>query len=464
GLLLAQAVERGDLSLDDTVGKLLQGKITLVSPRVANITLRQLITHSACLPRQFGVLRGAQAVETQLRTANRLDLMLGLAQQQIDSQPPCLARYSNFGIAVVGELLSERYGKPWDVLVADQITRPLGMVDTVLERQGQIDRLVPAYSGEASAEPWPMVAFAGVGGLLSTAADLVTFGRALLAGRNGPLGAAAERMLTPLGIYEGREIGYAIFIHGPAQRRTYSHDGLTGGFRAVLLMAPDSGEVTAALVSNRQAPLGQMAQAWWAQRYPVEHQPVAMDPATLPAVAGSYATTSELQLWIVVQGQTVYARSRGNVFRAYVPVATDRFTRPAGGARIVFQRDAAGAVAGLTLEQSGNRFVMHKAGPLPPTEILPDGRAQDYVGRYRVTPPTGPAVVFDVREEEGQLLVRSSRFPWEPVLPLAGQADRFHYDTAAAQLQFERDADGRVVALVLHQRGALRAGRVAAGS
>ena len=93
-------------------------------------------------------------------------------------------------------------------------------------------------------------------------------------------------------------------------------------------------------------------------------------------------------------------------------------------------------------------------------EVLAQGRAQDYVGRYRTAAVDGVAIGFGVRAEAGQLLVRSSRFPWEPVLPLQGQPDRFRYDLPGAELQFERDAQGKVVALVLHQRGVLRASRV----
>ena len=41
GLLLAQAVEAGELRLDDTLGQLLQGKASFEQPQVAAITLRQ---------------------------------------------------------------------------------------------------------------------------------------------------------------------------------------------------------------------------------------------------------------------------------------------------------------------------------------------------------------------------------------------------------------------------------------
>jgi hypothetical protein len=40
-----------------------------------------------------------------------------LASLKIAQAAPCEARYSNFGFGVLGELLAERYGKPWAELV-----------------------------------------------------------------------------------------------------------------------------------------------------------------------------------------------------------------------------------------------------------------------------------------------------------------------------------------------------------
>ena len=454
GLLLAQAVERGELSLDDTLGQLLRGTVDFASDRVAAISLRQLVTHSSCLPRQFG---NGRDFEAQIRDADRVDLLLALERQQIDLAAPCPALYSNYGIAVLAEMLVRRYDKPWELLVSERITEPLAMRDTLVQLGNQADRLVPALSGRSSVSPWTMKAFAGAGGLRSSAQDMVMFGRALLQGRAGPLGPAAERMLTPLGSYEGREIGYAVFIHGPPERRTYSHDGLTGGYRALLTMSPDNGEVMVALVSNRQAPLSAMAQAWWGKRYPVSDRAIDLPPSALAPLAGVYRADSGLALTVTLDDGRLYLRSRGGVFRAYIAVAPDSFTRPAGGARIDFEREGT-RVTGLALEQAGNRFkATRTAQPAPAQVVLRADAAQAFVGRFVVANASGPKIEFDVRDEHGQLMVRSTRFPWDPVIPVPGEVDRFRYDNPDAELQFERDAAGRVVALVLHQRGQLRA-------
>lgn len=461
GLLLAQAVERGDLALGDTLGQRLQGKVAFASPAVAAITLEQLVTHRACLPRQFGAVRGNAAVVGQLRQADRAALWAALAVQTLARSAPCDPVYSNYGMAVLGELLAEHYGRPWSVLVREQITVPLGMADTHQHLESRLHRLVPAFDGRQPAQAWEMQAFAGAGGLRSSAQDLVRFGRAIVLGRDGPLGAAAVRLVTPLAAFRGGQIGYAVFVDGPPERRTWSHDGLTGGYRAQLRMHPDSGEVLAALVANRQAPLPQLNAQLGAARYPVRAQPVTLDAAVLPQYAGVFRIDPELALVCVVQDGVLHVRSTGSVFRAYVPVAPDVFARPAGGAELRFVRRD-GAVVALELAQYGRlTSATRSTDPVPERPVLAAGAAAVFVGHYAVARLFRAPIAFDVRDLDGQLVVRSSAFASQPVFPMAGRADRFHYEGVQAELQFERDAAGQVVALVLHENGTLRAVRTA---
>lgn len=459
GLLLAQAVERGELALGDTLGTLLQGKLVIAAPAVATITLEQLVTHRSCLPRQFAGVRIGSAVAEQIRLADRAALWAALADQQLARAGPCDARYSNYGMAVLAEILAERAGKPWSELVRDQIAAPLALHDTLQHLGDKGARLAPAFDGRKPALAWDMNAFAGAGGLRSSATELAQFGRAILQGRQGPFGAAAERLVTPLAPFRGGQIGYGLFIDGPPERRTWSHDGLTGGYRALLTMYPDTGEVLAALVANRQAPLPQLGSRLAAARYPVTDIGVAIEPAALAAYPGVYRVDPELAFVCVVHDGALYVRGTGGVFRAYLPVAPDVFTRPAGGARLVFERRD-GVVVEATLHQSG-RVLSAARTPeeAPQHAVLAQHAARPYVGRYSAARLLRTPIEFDVSELDGQLLVRSSAFAAQPVFPMAGRADRFHYEGGRAELQFERDDSGKLVALVLHENGSLRAVR-----
>ena len=460
GVLLAQAVEKGELSLDDSLGSLLKGKVDFGSSEVAAITLGQLMTHSACLPRQFGELRGGAAVVAQIRGAQRAELWAALASQRLPRKGPCPALYSNYGVAVVGELLSERYGKPWDELVRDNITVPLGMADTVQFLGDKATRFAAGFDGKLPAPAWEMGAFAGAGALRSTVSDLVLFGRAILAGRGGPLGAAVERLVTPLGAYQGGQIGYAIFISGPPSRRTYAHDGLTGGYQALLRMAPDTGEVMAVLVSNVQAPMSRMTLEVAASRYPVSSQAIALEPHKLLEYAGVYRVNAELAFVCAVQDDKLVVRSTRNGFRAYIPVGTDTFTRPAGGAQITFLRQGQGIVS-LRLEQVGNvTNAQRTSEPVPAQALLTPDLARAYAGRYVATRFLKSPIEFDVLVEAGQMLVKGGNFPRVPAFPMPGKPDRFSYESGPAELQFERDASGGATALVLHQNGEIRALKV----
>ena len=300
GLLLAQAVERGEVRLDDNLGTMLQGQAKLPEP-VAAITLKQLVTHSSCLPRMPANFAGDAAPENPYPNYGWDKMLAALAAVKLSTPPPCDAVYSNLGVALLGELLSQRYHRPWDELVRERITDPLGMKDTVRSLGDKAPRLAVPYSGSTAASPWEMQAFAGAGGLRSTAADMLTFGRAILAGKAGPLGAAAERLVTPLGKIDFNDIGFAVQMRGPDSKRTYMHDGGTGGYRTSWLLMPDTNEVAIVMVSNAEAPIGRVTSDIFTSRYPMSSQIVVGDTSRFSDFSGVFRINKNMAFTFVVQ-------------------------------------------------------------------------------------------------------------------------------------------------------------------
>lgn len=448
GLLLAQAVERGDLSLDDTLGRLLQGQAQLSAP-VGAITLRQLVTHSSCLPRMPANFAGDAAPENPYPNYSWDKMLAALMVLKLRAGAPCDAVYSNLGVALLGELLAQRYQKPWDELVRERITAPLGMHDTVRALGDKAPRLAVPYAGAKPASAWEMQAFAGAGGLRSTSADMLIFSRALLEGKTGPLGAAAERLLTPLGKIDFDDIGYAVMMRGPVGKRTYLHGGGTGGYRTQWMIMPDTQEAIIVMASNAAAPIHTVDRDILAARYPLSNQVTTAEPNRLPEYAGVFRLNKALAFTFVVQADTLYGRLSGQPFSALAPTGEDSFTLAAVGAQFSFSRDN-GKVGAVTLTQRGAVVSAPRVDePVPTLALLDTEAAQAYSGRYRASDGTE----FAVRSARGQLSVTVNDQQRLFVFPMSGQADRFLEELTRAVGQFERDANGTVVRLVVHREG-----------
>jgi hypothetical protein len=81
------------------------------------------------------------------------------------------------------------------------------------------------------------------------------------------------------------------------------------------------------------------------------------------------------------------------------------------------------------------------------SSAAPAANLQDYVGSF----PLAPTFVMSVTTDQGRLFVQATGQPQLSLLPVA--ADRFKVKDVDAEVLFERDAAGKVVALILRQNG-----------
>lgn len=255
GLLVAQRVERGELRLDDTLAQSGQGRVPFRYEAASTIRIRHLLTHTSCL-RRWPPTFDAQAMFEQATGYGSARLWDMMGHLVLGRTPPCETRYSNTGYAVLGELMALRAAQPWEALVVEGIAQPLGLTDTRHHLAPvQQARVAPPWQGAMRSRTWDAGVFAPAGGLRSTATDLLVFSQALLQGRTGPLGPAAERLVTDLAAFgdNGTRIGYGVLMRsGP--ERTWLHNGETLAYRAEWVVWPDRGEAVVILASNSAAP------------------------------------------------------------------------------------------------------------------------------------------------------------------------------------------------------------------
>jgi serine-type D-Ala-D-Ala carboxypeptidase/endopeptidase len=154
----------------------------------------------------------------------------------------------------------------------------------------------------------------------------------------------------------------------------------------------------------------------------------------------------------------LFARATGQDAFPIFPSAPNEFFAKVAGISISFTRDTGGTVTGLVLHQNGD----HAAAKLSRSELPPELRENafagatlgDYAGRYRFN-----FGVLDVALASDHLEAQLTGQP--PVPIFASGKDKFFYKVVNAQLDFERDGGGKVVAVVLHQNGRdIRAARI----
>jgi CubicO group peptidase (beta-lactamase class C family) len=166
-------------------------------------------------------------------------------------------RYSNYGAGLLGHVLARRAGKPYEELVAERVTRALGMTDTAVDVPAEkLERFAQGHNRRGRRVPhWEIPALAGAGALRSTVSDLLRFLEAQLGAAPSGLADAIRVTHEPRARRGPLEVGLGwMRLPEPGRRGTLVwHDGGTGGFRSVAGFVAESRTCVVALASSARS-------------------------------------------------------------------------------------------------------------------------------------------------------------------------------------------------------------------
>jgi serine-type D-Ala-D-Ala carboxypeptidase/endopeptidase len=245
-LLLADMAERGQVQLSDPAARYLPGAS-------GPVTLADLATHTSGLPRLPRGLWWSALTRPRDPYAGYPAARLARVARRslrVSSRPNTYA-YSNYGFGLLGYLLGQAAGSSYQALVTERICGPLGLADTTFDvPAASRDRLAPGQAYGRPAPGWHMGALAAAGGLHSTAADLAKLLSACLGGSAGtPLDAAIRATVRPRADIPSGQIGLAWHLTFRGDREVIWHNGMTGGYSAMIAFDPVRGIGVAALAN-----------------------------------------------------------------------------------------------------------------------------------------------------------------------------------------------------------------------
>jgi len=302
-LLLAEMVEKGEVSLISPVSKYLPGGFRVPEHKGHPITMADLATHTSGLPFMPAVVPVYQ--DPAAANTSKAELDDFLAHYELKTDPGADWEYSNVGYWLLGEALASRAGLSYESLVRKRILDPLRLTHTGFECSAEMKRQL-ATGHNAVLQPAPPFAAYSIygampaaGGLLSTVDDMLTFLAATMRYDRSVLSASMDATLrTRRPIEDGEEQALGWTLVGKGDGQFVMHDGFTWGYASAMAWDPHR-RVGVVVLSNQLTGVSDIARHILQPSTPLEHpssakhQEIAMDSASLRRYVGEYEVPDE---------------------------------------------------------------------------------------------------------------------------------------------------------------------------
>lgn len=375
---ILQLRDRGLLDLDAPVRTYLKDYV----PLGQTITLRHLLSHTSGIPSYTDAHTFALGFDGPVTAADVRARFEGLA---LEFAPGTDFDLSNSGYYLLGQVVEVVSGKPLADYLATDVLAPAGMkrsglgvaVDTVGLEFDEDEVLVPAAQRHPSA-------YGGAAALVSTAADLARWDRAL----RTPGLVLSQRSLDEMTTEVRSEYGLGWFLRREGDQKLAFYPGGVEGYNATIARYLGDG-VTVFALANTEAvdtrtlayDIGRIAHGERVDP-PVEHIEVPLAPAQLARYVGTYVLTDQTRAELAravereqldaLDNVTIYDK-RGRLFMD-VPLYGAKWIHSLGDDRFFF-KDPGGTtaefgppgapVAHLTLFQGDMRFVLRREASRP---------------------------------------------------------------------------------------------------
>jgi len=368
-LLLAEAVQRGEVALTDPISKYLPASVK-VPERGRAITLQDLSMHVSGLPRMPGNMRPKDP-ENPFADYSVDQLYQFLSTYQLTRDVGAQYEYSNLGAGLLGHVLALRAGVDYESLVKDRITNPLGMPSTVIALTAPMQaRLAPGHTRMlVPTKNWDIPSLAGAGALRSSANDMLTFLAAEMGYAQSALAPAMKAMLLPrhpAAGPPGLEVALAWHILTANGKSIVWHNGGTGGYRTYMGFDPEArtgvvvlmNAVSLAGADDIGRHLLDPKAALLPANSPALVQPkprteISLNPAVFDRYVGRYEFAPTAPLFITRDGDRFMAQLGSQPAAQIYAESEKEFFYKVVDAQLTFETDADGKATAVVLHQNG---------------------------------------------------------------------------------------------------------------
>lgn len=362
GILLADMVAKGEVSLTDPVSKYLPDGVTMPSQGGQEITLLDLATHHSALPRLPDNMSPADA--TNPYTDYTVEMMYAfLSDHELRRDIGSEYEYSNLAVGLLGHVLARVGGGSYEDVVRERILEPLGMSMTGITLSADMqDWMIAGHNQQGMVVPlWDLPTLAGAGALRSNVEDMLVF---VAANARAPESALERSMHDSHEIQKSinAEMGIGLNWHVQhvGDETIVWHNGGTGGFRTFIGFDPIS-RVGVVVLTNSGHGADDIGRHLINPKVPLAPAPEALKERIeveisadiLSALVGEYELAPSFSIVVTLEDGLLYAQATGQSKFALFAESETEFFLKIVDAQITFKKDDSGDVTGMILHQNG---------------------------------------------------------------------------------------------------------------
>ena len=360
-LLLADMVERKELSLKDPISKILPKSVKVPTRKGKEITLLDLAAHTSGLPRLPNNFE-SKDIENPYADYTVAQLYSFLSNYQLTREIGAEYEYSNVGAGLLGHILSLKAGIDYENLATTRICQPLKMDSTRIKLSPEMQARFATGHNQLGqpVKNWDIPTLAGAGALRSTANDLLKFLATNLDFSKSNLSPAIQR--THVVEHDTNssdlKIGLGWHILKKYGKEIIWHNGGTGGYHSFIGFDKNK-RLGVVVLSNSVNDIDDIGLHLLEPKFelakrtpPKEHKPIVLDPKIYDAYIGQYQLAPNFLLTISKEQDKLYAQATDQArLELFAESETEFFIKEVD-AQITFVKNQKGQVTHLILHQN----------------------------------------------------------------------------------------------------------------
>lgn len=445
-------MEQGKLSLNDDITKFIPDYPT----QGHKITIHHLLTHTSGIKSYTGMQEWQPLWRKDMSPAEMIDVF---KNQPMDFAPGEKFLYNNSAYFLLGYIIEKASGLTYEQFLEDNIFKPLEMNNSYY---GSHKKIIPNRAagyqnqdGFTNAEYLSLTQPYSAGSIMSNVDDMLKWQNAV---RDNKLVKASTIQLAFKGYSTNDNkpfyYGYGWGVNEINGSPTLEHGGGIFGYTTNGIWLPRE-DVYVIMLTNRDD-IGpdyistRLAAVAIGKPYAEAADGIGLKPETAAALSGWYAFEDGSFRNIIYEDGVLYSQRKGSSRIRLIPVSATKFAFENSLSVLEFS-ETGGGEKSVIFKNRINEIRGGKTDKIPEEKkeiTLSPEQMQPYTGEYEIQPGFSLVVTL----ENGHLMTQATGQAKFEIYPESEV--KFFLKVVDAQIEFQRNNDGKVDSLILFQNGA----------